>query len=69
MITPGKPGNIADVADDRPGEPVLTRWLARLVLNTGTGPDGGGITSGRLADGISHAHRGLSITARHANSG
>ncbi len=59
----------AEPADDVPAgrtAPALARWLAHLVLNIGTWPDSGGITFGSLADGISHAYRGLSITARHA---
>ena len=41
----------------QPNEPVLTRWLAHLLLDIGTGPEGGGITFGSLADGIVVAQR------------
>jgi hypothetical protein len=42
---------------DQHTEPVLTGWLSHLVLDIGTGPDGGGITFGSLAEGIVVAQR------------
>ena len=49
--------HIPAIHADQHTEPVLTGWLAHLVLDIGTGPDGGGITFGSLADGIVVAQR------------
>jgi hypothetical protein len=49
--------HIPAIHADQHTEPVLTRWLAHLVLDIETGPEGGGITFGHLHDGIVVAQR------------